>query len=98
MSAARLTSARVGRLRPRRQPYAVRDPAFWDGGVHVLRSGPKCFVRCELHAQSGIVRKTRTEKLTAAALATDARGLECKEPFVFWLMRVNPRFFRLSLS
>ena len=76
----------------------------------MLRSGPKCFVRCELHAQGGIVRKTRTEKQTAsavekeaeavdvAALATDVRGLECKEPFVFWLMRVNPRFFRMSLS
>lgn len=76
MSAARLTSARVGRLRPRRQPYAVRDPAFWDGGVHVLRSGPKCFVRCELHAQSGIVRKTRTEKLTASAVEKEAEAVK----------------------
>ena len=63
MTAARLTQARVGRLRPPgRKPCAAHDPAFW-GGVHVLRSGPKC-----------------------------------REPFVFALMRVNPRVFRLPLS
>ena len=76
MSAARLTQARAGRLRSRRKPCAVRDSAFRGGGVHVLRSGPKYFVRCQLPSLGGIVRKTRTEEQTASAVGEDAEAVD----------------------
>ena len=50
VSTTRLRQSRVDRLRPRRQPYAVRDPALRGFGVRVAPSGARRFFLQVQHA------------------------------------------------